>query len=99
MNSLSSLDGNNFLLLEPRRCLLVNKHWFFSKKIFFNLKTTLLYLDPKQLLLLWIMCMSAQSCPILCDPKDCGPPGSSVHRILWERILEWVAISFSRGSS
>ena len=30
---------------------------------------------------------------------DCSPPGSSVHGILWERILEWVAISFSRGSS
>ena len=31
----------------------------------------------------------------LCDPKDSSPPGSSVHRILWARILEWVAISFS----
>ena len=41
----------------------------------------------------------AQSCPTLCDPVDCSPPGSSVHRILQARILEWVAISFSRGSS
>ena len=40
-----------------------------------------------------------QSCPALCDPVDCSPPGSSVHRILQARILEWVAISFSRGSS
>ena len=40
-----------------------------------------------------------QSCSTLCDPMDCGPPGSSVHRILQARILEWVAISFSRGSS
>ena len=32
----------------------------------------------------------------LCDPVDCSPPGSSVHRILQARILEWVAISFSR---
>ena len=40
-----------------------------------------------------------QSCPTLCDPVDCSPPGSSVHRILQARILEWVAISFSRGSS
>ena len=39
-----------------------------------------------------------QSCPTLCDPMDCSPPGSSVHRILRARILEWVAISFSRGS-
>ena len=40
-----------------------------------------------------------QSCSTLCDPMDCGPPGSSVHGILQARILEWVAISFSRGSS
>ena len=40
----------------------------------------------------------AQSCPTLCDPVDCSPPGSSVHGILQARILEWVAISFSRGS-
>ena len=41
----------------------------------------------------------AQSCPTLCYPMDCSPPGSSVHGILQARILEWVAISFSRGSS
>ena len=40
----------------------------------------------------------AQSCPTLCDPMDCSPPGSSVHGILQARILEWVAITFSRGS-
>ena len=40
----------------------------------------------------------AQSCPILCDPVDGSPPSSSVHGILQARILEWVAISFSRGS-
>ena len=39
-----------------------------------------------------------QSCPTLCDPMDCIPPDSSVHGILQARILEWVAISFSRGS-
>ena len=41
----------------------------------------------------------AQLCPTLCDSVDCSPPGSSVHGILQARILEWVAISFSRGSS
>jgi len=41
----------------------------------------------------------AQSCPILCDPMDCSPPGSSVRGNLPARILEWVAISFCRGSS
>ena len=34
----------------------------------------------------------------LCDPMDCSPPGSSVCGILWARILEWVAMPFSRGS-
>ena len=41
----------------------------------------------------------AQSCPTLCNPMDCSPPGSSVHGILQARILEWVDIPFSRGSS
>ena len=40
-----------------------------------------------------------QSCPALCDPMDCSPPGSSIHGIFQARILEWVAVSFSRGSS
>ena len=42
---------------------------------------------------------SLQSCPTLCDPMDCSLPGSSLHGILQARVLEWVAISFSRGSS
>ena len=41
----------------------------------------------------------AQSCPALCDPVDCSSPGSSVHRIFQARILGWVAISFSSGTS
>ena len=43
--------------------------------------------------------LAAQTCLTLCDPMGCGVPGSSVHRILQARILEWVAILFSRGSS
>ena len=39
-----------------------------------------------------------QSCPTLCDPMDCSPPGSSVHGILQARILEWVDMPSSRGS-
>ena len=41
----------------------------------------------------------SQSCPTLCDPMDCSSPGSSVHGILQARILEWVAIPFSQGTS
>ena len=40
-----------------------------------------------------------QSCPTLCNPMDCSPPGSPFHGVLQARILEWVAISFSRWSS
>ena len=41
----------------------------------------------------------AQLCSTLCDPMGCNPPGSSVSGVLQARILEWVAICFSRGSS
>ena len=40
----------------------------------------------------------AQSCPTFCDPMDCSLPGSSSHQILQARILEWIAIPFSRGT-
>ena len=42
-------------------------------------------------------CSVSQSCLTLCDPMECSPPGSSVHGIFQARILEQVAISFSRG--
>ena len=41
----------------------------------------------------------AQSCPTLCEPIDCSLPGCSVHGIFQAIVLEWIAISFSRGSS
>ena len=43
--------------------------------------------------------LGALSCPTLCDPMGCRLPGFSVHGILQARILEWVAVPFSRGSS
>ena len=49
-----------------------------------------------------ITCMCAkslQSCPALCEPMKHSPLGSSIHGILQARVLEWVAVSFSRGSS
>ena len=44
-------------------------------------------------------CVRAQLCPILWDIMDGSPPGSSAHEILQPRILEWIAVSFSGGSS
>ena len=53
----------------------------------------------KRVLLKKNVCEVAQSCQTLCYPMEYNPPGSSVHGIFQARILEWVAISFSRGSS
>ena len=47
----------------------------------------------------WKKVLVAQSCWTLCDPKDGSPPGSSVHGIVQARILEWITIPVSRGSS
>ena len=46
-----------------------------------------------------LLCLVTQSCLTLCDPMDCSPPGFSVHGILQARMLEWVAMPSSRGSS
>ena len=46
-----------------------------------------------------VVVIAAHSCLTLGDSVDCSPPGSSVHGILQARILEWVDIPFSRGSS
>ena len=48
---------------------------------------------------LCVRAKSLQSCLTLCNPMDCSPPASSVHVILQARILEWVAVPSSRGSS
>ena len=46
-----------------------------------------------------VLALVAQLCPTLCDPMDCSPPGSSVHGILQVRMLQWVAMPSSRGTS
>ena len=46
-----------------------------------------------------IYCPITESCSTLCEPMDCSLPGSTTHGIFQARILEWVAIFFSRGSS
>ena len=45
------------------------------------------------------VCSISQSCLAVCSPSDCDPPGSSAHGIFQASILEWVSISYSRGSS
>ena len=56
-------------------------------------------LQNKPVRLLKVKELVAQLCLTLWDPMDCSLPGSSVHGILQARILEWFAISFSKGSS
>ena len=72
---------------------------FFSHKVFWMNEWMLVAV-------IWwhdtLACLHAKllpSCPPLCDPVDCSPPGSSVHGILQGRTLEWVAMPSSRGSS
>ena len=57
--------------------------------------------DPKgaDVTVLKVKVSAVESCLTLCEPIDCSLPGSSVHGILQARMLEWVAIPFSRGFS
>ena len=65
-----------------------------------TLRKPLHFKDCVDLLVKWIVKVTvAQPCLTLCNPMDCSLPGSSVHGILQARILEWLAIPFSRGSS
>ena len=78
----------NFIysLFSHQLCFCKGELDYFKVSVKYNITVTII---PKV----------AQSCLTLCDPVDCSPPGSSIHGILQARILEWVAISFSRGSS
>ena len=67
--------------------------WLMQSCVFF---TTILSIH---IYLLNMRVLVAQSCPTLCDSMGCSLPGSSVHRILQARILDWIAIPFSGGSS
>ena len=62
-------------------------------------KTFVVYLIELWLISLQSGSEDAQSRPTLCDPMDCSLSASSVHGIFQARVLEWVAISFSMGSS
>ena len=72
-----------------------------SQSDFFQTKTELLFFS---LISIYISNQKSesevvQSCPILCDPMECSLPHSSVYGIFQARVLEWIAISFSRGPS
>ena len=75
--------------------------WQNSPKL--GIKVIFLHIDKanqwKMQLTSHIVCSVTKLCLIYCNPMDCSLPGSSVHGIFQARILEWVAISFSRESS
>ena len=65
-----------------------------------NVLTTVKSSSNAVMLVLYVrLCVCAQSCQTLCDPMGYSPPGSFAHGIFQARILEWAAISYSRGSS
>ena len=84
------------LLVFINKVLLLIEHRLYSLQIvccyFCSTKSELSSWDR------YVCVLVAPSCSTLCDPMDCTLPGSSVHGILQGRILEWVAISFSKGS-
>ena len=80
---------SSFCNLEGRLCTLL------AQRIGFPIVSLL----GKRILFHCLCAKLLQSYLTLCDPIDCNPPGSSVNVILQARILEWVAISFSTGSS
>ena len=82
---------NNQINLKERKTKLEASYFLFLRRT----KLEASYF----LFLKYIKVLVAQSCPTLCNPMDCSPPGSFVHGILQARVLERVAIPFSRGSS
>ena len=85
-----------FLTQGPNLSLVSLLHWLADSLPLRHLRSSIMRLNEFALL---CCAQSLQSCPTLCSPTDCSPPGSSAHRILQARTLEWVAVPFPRGSS
>ena len=93
-----SHQGIILTLTELGRSAILGTWFFFtrniSRPIYFPISSLSFYY-----LIKWSEVKVTQSRPTLCNPMDCGLPGFSVHGILQARILEWIAIPFSMGSS
>ena len=83
--------GIHALFLNLVGRILLDSFCFTAEIICFFFPSVLIWF----VFILWVI----QSCPTLYDPIDYSPPGSFIPGILWARILNWVAIPFSRGSS
>ena len=73
------------------------QHSDYSHTLFYKIVDILFFWHP--FFIVKVKALVAQLCPTLCNPMDCGSIGFSVHGSPQARILEWVAIAFSRGSS
>ena len=92
------MEASDYELEDETRPAKVSSFWF----PFYFLKSFIVfdicfYLTSYHIYMLKLK--ATQSCLTFCDPMDYSQPGSSIRGILQERVLEWVAISFSRGSS
>ena len=83
--------GLKFTTYSKRCCSVATNKACQRKKCSLKIKFSIGFIE--------LCVLVTQLCLTLCHPRDCSLPGSSVHGILQARILEWVAISFSRGSS
>ena len=84
------------------KCWLLFVRWTSQRKlviILVNINLRAYFISGIILNIFICVCACAQVCLTLCDPMDCSPPDSSVHGILQARILEWVTVLFSKGSS
>ena len=89
----TTIDDLSIIIVMMIPLIIISSSSFENTAILFI--TFIEYLIP----LLSVCTLSLQLCPTLCDPMDCSPPGSSVHRILQTRRLEWVAMPSSRRPS
>ena len=97
------LGTNSHQYMQTMKCVCGHTYIVFCKRQYWFMCTVLVwllkYLVPCTHTYVYVcVCVCvlvAQSCPTFCDPKDCSPPGCSVHGILQARTLEWVAIYFS----
>ena len=80
-------------------CFLGKTSSILRTRTIFNLCSFVLFFGPLHGVCVYVRAKSLQSCPAFCNLMDCSPPGSSVHGILQERILEWVAMPSSWGYS
>ena len=93
-----SLLSLELIILNASRCTSATSP---SRRYYFTVSPNIMvpeHLNIKPFIIKW-RSEVAQSCPTLCNPINCSVPGSSVHGIFQATVLEWIAISFSRGSS